>query len=139
MKFADNIHKLLLTTIVFVFIKNILQIFFGLITSSHNKQYDSLILINPSNFTGSTLKFYLIYFFLYELLIIGISAYFLIYICLFFTIKRFGNKISLQILYLLFLYNIAILFFNVEINFFCIVIVLALGLMNWYVFKKFIN
>jgi hypothetical protein len=139
MKFIKNLPKLFLTTIIFIFVKNILQVFFGVITNSYNKEYDSLILINPLNFTGSTPKFYLFYFVLYELLIIGVSAYLLLYTCLFFIIRRFGNKISVQILYLLLAYYIAILFFNTQIDFFCVLIAVILGLMNWYIFKKYIQ
>lgn len=47
MKFVENLHKLILATITFIFAKNILQIIFGIISNSPNKQYDSLILINP--------------------------------------------------------------------------------------------
>lgn len=139
MKFFENFPKLILTIITFVFVKNILQIFFGIISNSPNRQYDSLILINPLNFTGATLKFYIFYFFLYEIVIIGSSAYLLLYICLFLLIKRFGNKLIIQILYFLIMYNIAIIFFNTQINFLCLLIAIILGILNWYIFKKYIK
>ncbi|PIF44416.1 hypothetical protein CLU96_1384 [Chryseobacterium sp. 52] len=139
MKFVKNFPKLILATFFFIFAKNLLQIFFGVIFNSTNKQYDSLILINPLNFSDSTLKLYILYFFLYEMLIIGLSVYLLLYNILFFIIKRFGNKLSLQILYLLLIYNVSIIFFNTPINFFCILIVVILGVLNWYIFKKIIK
>lgn len=139
MKFIENVPKLLLATIVFIFTKNILQIFFGIIVNSSNKEYDSLILINPLNFVSSTLKFYFYYFALYEVLIIGLSVYLPLYICLFFIIRKFSNTISLQVLYLLIIYNVAIIFFNTQIDFFCLLIVGILGLINWYIFNKYFN
>lgn len=139
MKLIDNLPKLLLTTLSFIFIKNMLQIIFGVITNSSNKQYDSLILINPINFTGSTLKFYMFYFILYEVIIIGLSCYLVMYIFLFFIIKQFGNKIYIQILFPLVIYNVAIIFFNTSLDIFYLLIIIILGFMNWKIFKKYIN
>ncbi len=139
MKFVENLHKLILATITFIFAKNILQIFFGIISNSPNKQYDSLILINPLNFTGSTLKFYFFYFFLYELVIIGSTAYFLLYVALFFIIKKLGNSIWLQTMYLLLGYVLAAKFYNTTIDVFCIPISMILGILNWNIFKKYIK
>lgn len=139
MKFVENLHKLILVTLSFIFAKNILQIFFGIVSNSPNKQYDSLILINPSNFTGSTLEFYFFYFFLYEILIIGSTAYLLLYIALFFITKKLGNSLWLQILYLLLAYFIATIFYNTTINFFFIPISIILGVLNWNIFKRYIK
>lgn len=139
MKFVENLPKIILATIFFVFIKNILQIFFGVISNSPNKQYDSLILINPLNFTGSTLKFYFFYFLLYEIVIIGASAYLFLYISLFLIVKKWGNQLFLQISYLFLIYILAITFFNTPINLLCVLIVIILGISNWYTFKKYIK
>ncbi|RMZ58474.1 hypothetical protein D1632_12730 [Chryseobacterium nematophagum] len=139
MKFTENFYKLLLIVYVFIFSKNILQIFFGIITTSPNKQYDSLILINPLNFSNSTFIFYLLYFILYELVILGTGIYLPLYILLFFIVRRLGNKISIHILYLLILYCMAIWLFNVEMDPFCILVIGILGFLNWFLFKKWVN
>ncbi|CAA7197521.1 hypothetical protein CHRY9293_03586 [Chryseobacterium potabilaquae] len=139
MRFTENFYKLLLIVYVFIFSKNILQIFFGIITTSSNKQYDSLILINPFNFSNSTFIFYLLYFILYELVILGTSIYLPLYILLFFIVRRLGNKISIHILYLLILYCMAIWLFNVEMDPFCILVIGILGFLNWFLFKKWVN
>ncbi|RNA62670.1 hypothetical protein D1631_12365 [Chryseobacterium nematophagum] len=139
MRFTEKFYKLLLIVYVFIFSKNILQIFFGIITTSPNKQYDSLILINPLNFSNSTFIFYLLYFILYELVILGTSIYLPLYILLFFIVRRLGNKISIHILYLLILYCMAIWLFNVEMDPFCILVIGILGFLNWFLFKKWVN
>lgn len=127
-------------TIIFIVVKNLLQIFFGIIVDSPAKPFDTLNIINVLNFTKDSFEVYILYFFLYEIITFGGVFYLWMYVLLFFIISKFGNKIALQILYILLVYNFAVLIFNDEkVNFYSIFIVIILGILNWFLFKKIVN
>lgn len=127
-------------TIGFIVIKNIFQIFFGVVSNSPSRPFDNLNIINILNFSNDSFLIYITYFFLYEIIIFGATFYFWMYLLLFVIIKKFGNNISIQILYLLILYCLAIQIFNDnKIEFYSILIVFLLGFSNWMMFKKWMK
>jgi len=140
MKIIEKLPKIFLMTIGFIVIKNILQIFFGVVSNSPSRPFDNLNIINILNFSNDSFLIYITYFFLYEIIIFGATFYFWMYLLLFVIIKKFGNKISIQILYLLILYCLAIQIFNDnKIEFYSILIVFLLGFSNWMMFKKWMK
>ena len=137
MKIVRNLPKIFLMTIGFIVIKNILQISFGVISNAPSKPFDVLNIINIAKYTREGLMIYIIYFFLYEIVIFGTTFYFLMYLLLFILIQKFGNRISIHILFLLLIYNFVIQIFNDDkVEFYSILIVILLGFSNWMMFRK---
>lgn len=138
--FTNNLHKIFLITIIFIFIKNILQIFFGVVSNSPSRPFDVLNIINIFKYTKEGLMIYIIYFFLYEIIIFGVTFYIWMFLLLFVLIQKFVNRLSIQILYLLLIYNFAIQIFNDnKVEFYSILTVILLGFSNWWMFKKWIK
>lgn len=140
MKIIEKLPKIFLMTIIFIFVKNLLQIFFGIIINSPAQPFDTLNLINVFNFTKDSFEIYIFYFFLYEIIIFGGAFYLWMYVLLFFIISKFGNRITLQVLYLLLIYIFSVQIFNDEkVAFYPVLIVIILGILNWWLFKKWIK
>jgi hypothetical protein len=101
---------------------------------------DNLALINILNFSPNEIKLYVYGFILYEVIIFGLCFYLWIYVALFFIIKKWGNKIPAQILYMVLIYIFSVQIFNSnKVEFYSTFIVILLGLLNWWMFKKWIK
>ena len=121
-----------------IFIKNMLQLIFGYISNSPNdiKLY-KLYNLHQSNYSYS---FLLQLIFIYDFILLAISVYFPTYIILYFLINNWGNKLWLQLSYIVILYLIINYFFNSgNIDVLFLTIVITIGFFNWFLFKKWIN
>lgn len=135
MKLIESIFRLFLIILVTILTKVFLQISFGTILQVPRKPINALELFNGKEITFSYLIYYLMYEFFYIFLF-----YIWIYIILYFIIAKLGNKISIHLFYWLLIYNLAVLIFNREkVDFSSILIVIILGIMNWWMFKKYVK
>lgn len=115
-----------------------LQLIFGYISNSPNdiKLY-KLYNLHQSNYSYS---FLLQLIFIYDFILLAISVYFPTYIILYFLINNWGNKLWLQLSYIVILYLIINYFFNSgNIDVLFLTIVITIGFFNWFLFKKWIN
>lgn len=140
MKIIDNLPKIFSITLIFITAKSIFQFIFGTLINAPIHPFDSLNIINGTSYSMDHFISYFYYYLLYEIIIFGTVFYFWMFVLLFFLIKKFGNKISLQILYLLIIYIFAVQIFNNEkVDIYPVLIVILLGLLNWWMFKKWIK
>ncbi len=117
---------------IFLIVKNILQILFGLLTSFTNVEVYTIYNIKQSTFSLAIVIFYDFFAFV---IMIYIWAFLLLYL----IILEYKNKMWIHMLYSVIIYLLAIFIFNKgEINDFFIIISILLGILNWYLFKKWI-
>ena len=138
MKHLNNLVKVIFIMYCGIFIKNMLQLIFGYISNSPNdiKLY-KLYNLHQSNYSYS---FLLQLIFIYDFILLAISVYFPTYIILYFLINNWGNKLWLQLSYIVILYLIINYFFNSgNIDVLFLTIVITIGFFNWFLFKKWIN
>lgn len=115
--------------------KNILQLILGYLSNSESdiKLY-KLYNLQESNYSYGFL-FQLI--FIYDFLFLAVIFYLPLYLILYLIITRFGNKVWLQIFYPVAIYLLAIYFLGrSSFNYLFILITILVGLLNWYLFKK---
>ncbi len=121
-----------------IIFKNILQLVFGYLSNSESdiKLYKLYNL--QDSIYSYTFLFQLI--FIYDLLFLVVVLYLPLYLILFLIVKVYGNKFWLQILYVVGLYILTIYFLdNGNFNTLFIVITVLIGMLNWYLFKRWIN
>jgi hypothetical protein len=138
MKLLNNIPKLIVITYFGILAKNILQSILGYLSNSESdiKLY-KLYNLQESNYSYG----YLIgLIFVYDFLFLAIIFYLPLNLILYLIIIKFGNKIWLQLFYTLGIYLITIYFFdNGDFNYYFIIIALSMGLLNWYLYRKWIK
>lgn len=139
-KFILNIIKLIGVMYISITLKNILQIFFGTLTN-YSEVAQIYRLVNLQKETSYENVVRLLYIlFAYDYLIFGVLFYFWFFIILYFLIKKFGNKLSIHIFYILFIYFTIITYFDpFHYNVLFILTSICLGYANWWMFKKWIN
>lgn len=136
MKPIINFLKLILIASITILSKVFLQIVLGTILNLKLMPYDALKLYNGTGMIFSDILYFLFIEFIYYFVL----YYLWLYIILYFIVLKLRNKISIQLFYWLLMYNFAVLFFNDEIvNFYSIIVVLILGTLNWWMFKKWIK
>ncbi len=117
---------------IFLIVKNILQILFGLLTSYTDVEPYTIYNIKQSSFSLAIIIFYDFFAFV---IMIYIWAFLLLYL----IILEYKNKMWIHMVYSVIIYLLAIFTFNKgEINDFFIFISILLGILNWYLFKKWI-
>ncbi|CAA7387172.1 hypothetical protein CHRY9393_01479 [Chryseobacterium fistulae] len=121
-----------------IFVKNVFQLVLGYFSNSSNdiKLY-KLYNLSQSNYSYGFLIQLIV---IYDFILLAISVYFPIYLILYLLINNVGNKIGLQISYILILYLVVNYFFNNgnwDILF--VIITIIIGLLNWFLFKKWVN
>lgn len=120
---------------IFILSKNVLQLIFGyLFTSETDIKFYKIYNIQKSIYSVDTVIILMI---LYECLIFG-YIYFGIFLILYFFILNYGNKLFIQIVYLIVIY--CLIAFSVdEFNIFYLIIVILLGIVNWLLFKRWVK
>jgi len=127
-----NILKLIGIIYIFLVIKNILQIFFGLFTTFTDIEMYTIYNIHDSAYSLAIIIFYDFFAFV-------VMIYIWIFLFLYLLILEYKNKIWIQILYSVAIYLLAIFIFNRgEINDWFIIISVILGISNWWMFEKWI-
>lgn len=138
MKLLNNIPKLIGIMYSAIIVKNIFQLILGYLSDAENdiKLY-KLYNLQESSYSYGFL-FQLI--FIYDFLFLAVTFYFPIYLILYLAVIRFGNKIWIQIFYIFAIYFTIVYFFDKSnFNYLFIFIVILIGLLNWYSFKKWIK
>jgi hypothetical protein len=136
--FIINMFKLIGVMYISIFLKNILQLFLGYLFSTDTdikiyKVYD----IKKSSYT---LDYVIELMLLYDFFIFVTIAYLWIYLSLYLIITLIGNKLWFHIIYTIVIYLITILFFDhFHPNILFIIITILLGMLNWYLFKRWIK
>lgn len=118
--------------------KNILQLTLGYLSNSENdiKLY-KLYNLQESNYSYD---FLLQLIFIYDFLFLAVIFYLPLYLILYLIVARFGNKVWLQIFYLITIYLLIIYFLGQSnFNYLFIIITTLIGLLNWFLFKKWIK
>lgn len=127
-----NTVKLTGIMYIFLIVKNIFQILFGLLTSYTEVEPYTIYNIKQSTFSLANIIFYDFFAFV---MMIYLWAFLLLYL----IILEYKNKMWIHMLYSVIIYLLAIFTFNKgEINDFFIFISILLGILNWYLFKKWI-
>ena len=135
-----NLLKLIGIMYISISLKNLLQIFFGTIIKFDGvtKPYRLININNRSNLEAKINHLKLI--FLYDYILFAFIFYLWIFVILLFLIKKFGNKLWIQISYSLSIYLLAITYYDpFHYNILFILIAIFLGYANWWLFKKWIN
>jgi len=132
---APKLYKLIGVTYISICIINVLQILFATVfnTDGYLKFYS----LREENVYS--LKLILFYILLYDFFILFLF-YFCIYLLLYYIVKIFGNKIWIQVFYILLIYSAA-MFIREHGNFHIeyIIIPVILGFANWWMFKKWVK
>ncbi|RNA62667.1 hypothetical protein D1631_12350 [Chryseobacterium nematophagum] len=133
-----NILKVIGIMYCAIFVKNVFQLVLGYFSNSPNdiKLY-KLYNLSQSNYSYGFLIQLIV---IYDFILFAISVYFPIYLILYLLINSGGNKIGLQISYMLIMYLVVNYFFNngnCDILF--VIITIVIGLLNWFLFKKWVN
>lgn len=121
-----------------IFIKNIFQLLFGYLSGAENdiKLYKLYNLQDSSYSYNFLIQLILIY----DFLLLVIPLYLPIYVILFLIVKVYGNNLWFQVLYVLGIYIVAVCFFDSgKFNILFIIIIVLIGLFNWYAFKNWIR
>lgn len=121
-------------------LKNALQTFFGTITnySEVAQVYRLVNLKKETSFENVIRLFYILM--VYDYLIFTVIFYFWIFLILFFLTKKFGNKLWIQISYSLFIYLLAVTYYDpFHYNVIFLAISAILGYANWWMFKNWIK
>ncbi|PIF45736.1 hypothetical protein CLU96_2747 [Chryseobacterium sp. 52] len=120
---------------IFILFKNALQLIFGyLFTSATDIKFYKIYNIEESIYP---IEFVIILMLLYECLIYGF-IYFGIFLILYFFVLTYGNKLFIHIIYLIVMYCL-IVFGVDEFNIFFLLIMIISGILNWWLFKKWMN
>jgi len=138
MKLSNNLLRLVGIMYIAIIVKNILQLLFGYLSNSESdiKLY-KLYNLQESNYSYA---FLIQLIFIYDFIFVAVFVYFPLYLILFLIVKVYGNKFWFQILYILVIYILTIYYFdNGNVNIFFIIITILLGILNWYLFKKWIK
>ncbi|EFK36212.1 Uncharacterised protein [Chryseobacterium gleum] len=138
MKLLNNILKLIVIMYFGILAKNILQLTLGYLSNSENdiKLY-KLYNLQESNYSYD---FLLQLIFIYDFLFLAVIFYLPLYLILYLIVARFGNKVWLQIFYLITIYLLIIYFLGQSnFNYLFIIITTLIGLLNWFLFKKWIK
>lgn len=121
-------------------LKNLLQVIYGTISNYTEvaQMYRLINLKKETSFDGLIGLLYIV--FVYDFIIFVIIFYFLIYLILYTLIAKFGNKLWIQILYVIIIYFVTITYFDpFNYNFFFILISVIIGYCNWWLFEKWIK
>ncbi len=138
MKLLNNIPKLIAIMYLNIAIKNILQLIFGYLFNSEN----DIKLYKMYNLQESSYSYNFLFqlIFIYDFLFLAIMLYSPLYLILYILITKFGNKIWLQISYLISIYLLVIFLFDKSsFSYLFIFITILIGLLNWFSFKKWIK
>lgn len=138
MKRLNNIFKLTVIMYFGILSKNILQLILGYLSDSESdiKLY-KLYNLQESNYSYG---FLLQLIFIYDFLFLAVIFYLPLYLILYLIIIRYGNKVWLHIFYPVAIYLLVIYFFSrSNFNDLFIFITILVGLLNWYLFKKWLK
>ncbi|VFB02561.1 Uncharacterised protein [Chryseobacterium taihuense] len=135
--FKDGL-KLIVIMYIFILSKILLQLVFGYVFSIETDiKFYKIFNIQKSVYTIDYVLFLTI---LYEC-IIFVIAYFLFFLILYFIVVNYGNKLWLHSIYFSSIYVIIIFAINYrmdDFNIFYLSMMFILGVLNWYLFKKWI-
>lgn len=138
MKFFKDGLKLIVIMYIFILSKILLQLVFGYVFSIETDiKFYKIFNIQKSVYTIDYVLFLTI---LYEC-IIFVIAYFLFFLILYFIVVNYGNKLWLHSIYFSSIYVIIIFAINYrmdDFNIFYLSMMFILGVLNWYLFKKWI-
>jgi len=138
MKFFKDGLKLITIMYVFILSKIILQLVLGYVFSIETDiKFYKIYNIQRSVYTIDYVLFLTI---LYEC-VIFVIAYFLFFLILYFIVLNYGNKLWLHSIYFSSIYIIIIFAINnrmTDFNIFYLSMMFILGILNWYLFKKWI-
>lgn len=138
MRSLNNILKLVGIMYCAIIIKNVLQLVFGyLFTSTTDIKFYKIYNIQQSIYSLDTVIILMI---LYECCIYAL-IYFAVFLILYFITLNYGNKLLIHIIYLVIIYCLIILTVGIvkeEFNIFYLLIMIILGTLNWWLFKKWI-
>ncbi len=131
----QNLYKLIGVTYLFICLKTLLQILFATIFITEG--YLNFYSLREQN--AYSLKTILFYTFLYDFFILFLF-YLAVFLLLYYIVKTFGNKIWIQVFYILLIYSSAMFIkehgdFHIEY----IIIPMMLGFANWWMFKKWLK
>lgn len=130
-----KLYKLILITYIFICLKNLLQIFYATIFITNG--YLNFYSLGEENAYSIKTIFFNICFYDFFLLF---PLYISVFLLLYYIIKIFGNKIGIQVFYILLIYS-SIMFAKEHGNFHIeyIIIPVILGYVDWLMFKKWIK
>lgn len=135
--FKDGL-KLIVIMYIFILSKILLQLVFGYVFSIETDiKFYKIYNIQKSVYT---INYVLLLAILYEC-IIFVIAYFLFFFILYFIVVNYGNKLWLHSIYFSSIYVIIIFAINNrmdDFNIFYLSMMFILGVLNWYLFKKWI-
>ncbi len=135
--FKDGL-KLIVIMYIFILSKILLQLVFGYVFSIETDiKFYKIYNIQKSIYT---VDYVLLLAILYEC-IIFVIAYFLFFLILYFIVVNYGNKLWLHSIYFSSIYVIIIFAINnrmTDFNIFYLSMMFILGVLNWYLFKKWI-
>ncbi len=137
MKSVGNYIQLVFIAVIAILIKVFLQVFLGTILNVPRKPIQALELFNGEK---ADISYYIYPLFVYEFFFHFFSFYIWIYLLLFFIVSKFGNNLLIQLGYCLVIYFLYINFLTTDkIELFFSIILLIIGLVNWWMFKKWIR
>ncbi len=123
---------------IFILSKILLQLVFGYVFSIETDiKFYKIYNIQKSIYT---VDYVLLLAILYEC-IIFVIAYFLFFSILYFIVVKYGNKLWIHSIYFSSIYIIIIFTINnrmADFNIFYLSMMFILGILNWYLFKKWI-
>ena len=138
MKFFKDGLKLIAIMYIFILSKILLQLVFGYVFSIETDiKFYKIYNIQKSIYT---IDYVLLLAILYEC-IIFVIAYFLFFSILYFIVVKYGNKLWIHSIYFSSIYAIIIFAINNrmdDFNIFYLSMMFILGILNWYLFKKWI-
>lgn len=138
MKFFKDGLKLIAIMYIFILSKILLQLVFGYVFSIETDiKFYKIYNIQKSIYT---VDYVLLLAILYEC-IIFVIAYFLFFSILYFIVVKYGNKLWIHSIYFSSIYIIIIFTINnrmADFNIFYLSMMFILGILNWYLFKKWI-
>lgn len=139
MRFLKNCLKLIGIMYIFILSKNFFQLVFGYIFSSETDiKFYKIYNIQKSAYTIDLIFLLML---LYECFIF-VYIYFFIFLILYFVVLNYGNRLWIHLIYFSSIYVLII--FSVsniktEFNIFCLLIMIILGILNWWMFEKWIK
>ncbi|MFZ4930607.1 hypothetical protein [Chryseobacterium sp. Mn2064] len=136
MKFSKAIPKLIGTMYIFIFFKNILQLLFGYLFSENTDiKFYKIYAISK---TPYGLDFILLLVLTYECLLFAL-IYFCVFSILYFITVKYGNTLWIHIVYFMSIYSVIVLATHTEFDIYFSLIMIISGILNWWLFKKWIK
>jgi hypothetical protein len=136
MRFSKAIPKLIGTMYIFILFKNILQMLLGYIFSE-NTDIKFYKIYNISK-TVYGLDFILLLVLTYECFLF-VLIYFFIFSILYLITVKYGNALWIHTVYWMGIYTITVLVTGSEFNIYFYMIMAFSGILNWWLFKKWIQ